>query len=391
VLIPHDTEARAWPELATVQHRQREERSVVEAPRCPSRTTSTPTPSTILVTGGAGYIGSHTCVALLDAGHDVVVVDDFVNSSPRALDAVRRVTGRDVVVVEADVADDGALDAAFAARRIDAVIHFAGLKAVGESVVEPVRYYRNNLGSTLELVDAMARHGVDRLVFSSSCTVYGQPDVVRLAEDTRLRPESPYGHTKLFIEQILRDVAVARPTWRVSVLRYFNPVGAHESGELGVDPRGIPNNLMPFLMQVAVGRRPQLNVYGGDYPTRDGTCVRDYIHVVDLAHGHLAALAALEAEAPGWRAYNLGTGVGSTVLEVIAAAREAVGHDLPYEIVGRRAGDVAEVYADPSRAERALGWKAERDLRAMCRDHWRWQSAHPWGFGDPEAVAATSS
>jgi UDP-glucose 4-epimerase len=351
--------------------------------------------STILVTGGAGYIGSHTCVALLDAGHDVVVVDNFANSSPRAIDAVRRVTGRDLAVVDADVADAGALDAVFAAHPVDAVIHFAGLKAVGESVAEPLRYYRNNLGSTYELVDAMERHGVERLVFSSSCTVYGDPDRVPLTEDTPLDAKSPYGRTKLFIEHLLRDVAAARPSWHVSVLRYFNPVGAHASGELGEDPRGIPNNLMPFLMQVAVGRRDHLSVYGGDYPTRDGTCVRDYIHVVDLAAGHLAALAALDAEGPGWHAYNLGTGVGSTVLEVVAAASEAVGRDLPYRIVDRRPGDVVQVYADPSRAARALGWRATRDLRDMCRDHWRWQSSHPWGFGEPDpdaqAVAATSS
>ncbi len=263
---------------------------------------------------------------------------------------------------------------------------------MGESVTEPIRYYRNNIGSTISLVEAMERHDVDRIVFSSSCTVYGEPDRVPLTEDTPLDAKSPYGRTKLFIEHLLRDVAAARPAWSGSVLRYFTPVGAHASGEIGEDPRGIPNNLMPFLMQVAVGRRAELSVFGGDYPTRDGTCVRDYIHVVDLAQGHLAALDALDRQGPGCQAYNLGTGVGSTVLEVIAAASAAVGRDLPYRIVDRREGDVVQVYADPSRAERVLGWRATRDLHAMCRDHWRWQSTHPWGFGEPdaEAVAAGS-
>jgi UDP-glucose 4-epimerase len=344
-----------------------------------------PGPLTILVTGGAGYIGSHTCIALLDAGHDVVVIDNFDNSSPQALDAVRRVTGRDLAVVAADVADADVLDTVFAGHPIDAVLHFAGLKAVGESVAEPLRYYRNNLGSTFALVDAMERHGVTRIVFSSSCTVYGEADRVPLTEDTPVDAKSPYGRTKLFIEQVLRDVCIARPTWHASVLRYFNPVGAHPSGELGEDPRGIPNNLMPFLMQVAVGRRPRLSVFGGDYPTRDGTCVRDYIHVMDLAEGHLAALAALDAEGPGWHVYNLGTGTGTTVLEIVAAASDAVGHPLPYEIVARRPGDVVEVYADPSRAQRILGWRATRSVHDMCRDHWRWQSTHPYGFGGPDA------
>jgi UDP-glucose 4-epimerase len=350
-------------------------------------------PSTILVTGGAGYIGSHTCIELLAAGHDVVVVDNFANSTPAALDAVRRVAGRDLAFVEGDVADPAVLDAAFGDHGVDAVIHFAGLKAVGESVAEPIRYYATNLGTTVALLEVMDRHGVRDLVFSSSCTVYGDPDRVPLTEDTPVGAASPYGRTKLFIEQLLADVAVARPEWSISVLRYFNPVGAHESGELGEDPRGIPNNLMPFLMQVAVGRRPHLSVFGGDYPTRDGTCIRDYIHVVDLAKGHLAALEALERQGPGWHVYNLGTGVGSTVLEVIAAASAAVGRDLPYQIVDRRPGDVVQVYADPARAEQVLGWRATRDLHAMCRDHWRWQSTHPWGFGepDPEAEAVVAA
>jgi UDP-glucose 4-epimerase len=344
-------------------------------------------PRTVLVTGGAGYIGSHTCIELLDAGHDVVVVDNFVNSVPAALEAVRRVSGRDLETVVADVADRDALEAVFARHPIDAVVHFAGLKAVGESVAQPVRYYANNLGSTFTLVETMRRHGVGRLVFSSSCTVYGDSERVPLAEDAPLGAKSPYGRTKLFIEEILRDAAAADPGLHVSLLRYFNPVGAHPSGELGEDPRGVPNNLMPFLMQVAVGRRDRLRVFGGDYPTRDGTCVRDYIHVVDLAQGHVAALDVLDEQGPGCRAVNLGTGTGTTVLEIVAAASRAVGRDLPYEIVDRRPGDVVEVYADPSYAQESLRWKATRTVDDMCVDHWRWQSTHPWGFGSPDAHA----
>lgn len=336
---------------------------------------------TVLVTGGAGYIGSHTTVELLQAGHEVVVVDNLTNASPVALDAVARLAGRPVrELVVADVADAAALDDLFTRHHIDAVVHFAALKAVGESVAEPLRYYANNVGGLLGLLGAMGRHGVRRLVFSSSCTVYGEPAEVPITEDFPRRGVNPYGRTKLICEDVLRDLAAAEPGWRISLLRYFNPVGAHPSGELGEDPRGVPNNLMPYLMQVAVGRRERLAVFGGDYPTRDGTCVRDYLHVVDLAQGHLAALDALDGAGDGCRAYNLGTGTGTTVLELLAAASEAVGRPLPYEVVDRRPGDAVEVYADPSLAQSELGWKSTRSVAEMCRDHWRWQSAHPFGF-----------
>jgi UDP-glucose 4-epimerase len=343
---------------------------------------------TVLVTGGAGFIGSHTTVELLQAGHEVVVVDNLANASTAALDAVAHLAGRAVrELVVADVADGAALDDVFARHRIDSVVHFAALKAVGESVAEPLRYYANNVGGLLGLLGAMRRHDVRRLVFSSSCTVYGEPASVPITEDFPRRGVNPYGRTKLICEDVLRDLAVAEPGWRISLLRYFNPVGAHPSGELGEDPRGVPNNLMPYLMQVAVGRRERLAVYGDDYPTRDGTCIRDYLHVVDLAQGHLAALDALDGGGDGCRAYNLGTGTGTTVLEMIAAASEAVGRPLPHEIVARRPGDAVEVYADPSLAQAELGWKAARSVAEMCRDHWRWQSAHPFGFGAPEAGA----
>ena len=337
--------------------------------------------STVLVTGGAGFIGSHTCVELLDAGHDVVVIDNFDNSSPNALDAVAALTGRTVTLVEGDVTDRATLDALFAAHSIDAVIHFAALKAVGESVAEPLRYYHNNLGSVIALLGAMDRAGCRKLVFSSSCTVYGEPETVPITESSPLSAVNPYGRTKLTSEHIMGDVAAADPSWRIVLLRYFNPVGAHPSGELGEDPRGVPNNLMPYLMQVAVGRRDKLSVFGGDYPTRDGTCVRDYIHVVDLAQGHLAALSLLDAPGEtGCRALNLGTGTGTTVLELIKAAEEVIGRPIAHEIVGRRPGDAVEVYADPSVANAALRWKTSRDIYDMCRDHWNWQSRHPYGF-----------
>jgi len=335
---------------------------------------------TILVTGGAGYIGSHTAVELLAAGDDVVIVDNLDNSVAASVDVVRDLTGRPVTFVEADVADRPVLDSIFVAHDIDAVIHFAGLKAVGESVAFPMRYYRNNLDSTITLIEAMTDHDVKRMVFSSSCTVYGEPDSIPITEDSPISAASPYGRTKLIIEDMFRDVVASDPSWHVALLRYFNPVGAHPSGRLGEDPKGVPNNLMPFAMQVAVGRRDKLSVFGGDYPTRDGTCVRDYIHVVDLAHGHLAALDTLAERGPGAHAYNLGTGTGSTVLEVLAAAREAVGSDIPYEIVERRAGDIMEIYADPAFAQQALGWKANLTLADMCRDHWRWQQDNPNGF-----------
>lgn len=338
--------------------------------------------STVLVTGGAGFIGSHTCVELLDAGHDVITIDNFDNSSPKSLDVVAALTGKTVTLIEGDVTDRATLDAVFAAHRIDAVIHFAALKAVGESVENPLRYYHNNLGSTIALLSAMDTAGCRRLVFSSSCTVYGNPERVPIDESSPLEAVNPYGRTKLTSEEIMRDLAVSDPSWRIILLRYFNPVGAHPSGDLGEDPRGVPNNLMPYLMQVAVGRRDKLSVFGGDYPTRDGTCIRDYIHVVDLAQGHLAALEVIDEGEAGCRALNLGTGTGSTVLELIEAASEVIGKPVPYEIVDRRAGDAVEVYADPAMANEVLRWKTSRDLRDMCRDHWNWQSRHPYGFGD---------
>jgi len=338
--------------------------------------------STVLVTGGAGFIGSHTCVELLGAGHEVVVIDNFDNSSPKALDAVERLAGRQVTLFEGDAADRAALDVLFATHHIDAVIHFAALKAVGESVSDPLRYYRNNLGSTIALLGAMREAGCRNLVFSSSCTVYGNPDTVPIVESSPLEAVNPYGRTKLVSEEIMRDVSAAEAGWRIVLLRYFNPVGAHPSGELGEDPRGVPNNLMPYLMQVAVGRREKLSVFGGDYPTRDGTAIRDYIHVVDLAQGHVAALDVMAEFAPGCRPFNLGTGTGTTVLELIAAAAQEIGRPVPYEIVDRRAGDAVEVWADPTEANTVLRWRATRDVHDMCRDHWNWQSRHPYGFAD---------
>jgi UDP-glucose 4-epimerase len=332
----------------------------------------------VLVTGGAGYIGSHSCVELLAAGHQVVVVDNLDNSSVVAVDRVRELAG-DLTFHEVDLRDEHALDQVFADRAIDAVVHFAGLKAVGESVAEPLRYYHNNLGGTVTLLRLMAAHGVHRFVFSSSATVYGAPDVVPITEDAALGPINPYGRTKLFIEELLRDVSAASNEWRVVLLRYFNPVGAHPSGRIGEDPHGIPNNLMPFIMQVASGRLPEIKVFGDDYPTPDGTGVRDYVHVVDLARGHVEALRALDT-IEGCRAINLGTGRGSSVFEVIRAASEAVGRDLPYRVVGRRPGDAATVYADPSLAAQLLGWRAQQSLADMARDHWNWQRANPNGY-----------
>lgn len=337
------------------------------------------TASTLLVTGGAGYIGSHTCVELLQAGYAVVVADNLCNSKREAIGRVERITGRTVAFHQCDVRDRAALRAIFAERAIDAVVHFAGLKAVGESVAEPLRYYDNNVCGTLALCEAMADAGVRKLVFSSSATVYGDPDAVPIKEDHPLRPANPYGRSKAMVEAMLQDLFRSDPTWKIALLRYFNPVGAHESGLIGEDPNGVPNNLMPFIAQVAVGRLEALNVFGSDYPTPDGTGVRDYIHVVDLARGHLAALEALAASAEVLTA-NLGTGRGYSVLEMVAAFQRAAGKDLPYRIAPRRPGDIASCYADPGLAQRLLGWRAERGLDQMCQDTWRWQRMNPNGY-----------
>ncbi len=333
----------------------------------------------ILVTGGAGYIGSHTCLELLHAGHDVVVVDNLSNSKEESLRRVQALAGRPLTFHQIDLLDRRGLDAVFSAAPVDAVIHFAGLKAVGESVTIPLRYFHNNVTGTLNLCEAMVAHAVRDLVFSSSCTVYGDPASVPITEDFPLSATNPYGRSKLFIEEILRDLWRADPRWNIVLLRYFNPVGAHPSGHIGEDPNGIPNNLMPYVAQVAVGKLPTVRVFGNDYPTHDGTGVRDYIHVVDLAHGHLRALDRLAA-APGVVAYNLGTGQGYSVLEVVAAFGRAAGRAIPYEIVGRRPGDVAASYADPGKARAELGWAARRTLDDMCADAWRWQSQNPNGY-----------
>ncbi|WP_150237004.1 UDP-glucose 4-epimerase GalE [Nocardiopsis quinghaiensis] len=333
----------------------------------------------VLLTGGAGYIGSHTAVELLEAGHEVVVVDSLVNSHTEALRRVERITGRTVSFQEEDCTDPAALRRVLAEHRIDAVIHLAGLKAVGESVEQPLRYYRNNLDALLSLVEVMDEHGVRDLVFSSSATVYGDPERAPVTEDGDLSATNPYGATKLFAEQILRDVAAADPRWRIVSLRYFNPIGAHPSGLIGEDPQGVPNNLFPYVAQVAAGRRERLNVFGDDYGTPDGTGVRDYLHVVDLAQGHLAAVDHL-ADATGYRVYNLGTGQGTSVLEGLRAFERATGSTIPYTVAERRPGDIAVCFADPSAAARDLGWKAVRTVDDACRDAWRWQSANPGGF-----------
>lgn len=334
---------------------------------------------TLLVTGGAGYIGSHTCVELLQAGYGVVVADNLCNSRREVFGRIERIAGRAVTFHECDVRDAAALRGIFREHAIDAVLHFAGLKAVGESVDRPIEYYDNNVGGTLALCRAMAEAGVRKLVFSSSATVYGDPDAVPVREDHPLRPTNPYGHSKAMIETILQDFFRSDPAWKIALLRYFNPVGAHESGLIGEDPGGVPNNLLPFIAQVAVGRREALNVYGNDYPTPDGTGVRDYIHVVDLARGHLAALEKL-ATTSEVLSVNLGTGRGYSVLEMVEAFRRASGRDIPYRIVARRPGDVAACYADPALAARLLGWRAERGLERICRDAWRWQSMNPDGY-----------
>lgn len=327
----------------------------------------------ILVTGGMGYIGSHTCVELLQAGHDVVILDNLSNSKAAVQQRIEGISGKSTVFINADIRDRAAMEAAFAAHPIDAVIHFAGLKAVGESVEQPLRYYDNNVSGSIVLFETMQKFGVETLVFSSSATVYGDPASVPITEDFPLSATNAYGRSKLMIEEMLRDLARAAPSWRIALLRYFNPVGAHESGLIGETPNGIPNNLVPYIAQVAVGQRAQLSVYGDDYPTVDGTGMRDYIHVVDLAIGHVKTLAKL-ATGAGVITYNLGTGRGVSVLEMVRAFEAACGKPIAYRIVARRPGDIAKCYADPSRARDELGWTAERDIAQMCADSWRYQT-----------------
>jgi UDP-glucose 4-epimerase len=334
----------------------------------------------VLVTGGAGYIGSHTCLELLESGHRVTVVDNLSNASRESLARVEELTGGTIDFFAVDLLDRPALAEVFAGTgEIDAVIHFAGKKAVGESVEKPLLYYQNNLTGTLHLCTVMAEFGVKNLIFSSSATVYGDPARVPISEDFPLSCTNPYGRSKLMVEEILSDLHRADPRLNVILLRYFNPVGAHPSGRIGEDPRGIPNNLLPYISQVAIGHLSFLSVFGGDYPTVDGTGVRDYLHVVDLAAGHVSALARL-AQNPGLVIYNLGTGRGYSVLEVVRAFAEASGREIPYRIVDRRPGDIATCYADPGKAWRELGWRAQYDLCRMCEDAWRWQSAHPLGY-----------
>jgi len=329
----------------------------------------------ILVTGGVGYIGSHTVVELQHAGYDVVVVDNLSNAQRSVQERVQKITGKPFELVEADIRDRAAMEAVFAAHKVDAVVHFAGLKAVGESVAQPLRYYDNNVSGSVVLFETMAKFGVKTLVFSSSATVYGDPASVPILEDFPLSATNPYGRSKLMIEDILRDLIKAEPDWHIALLRYFNPVGAHESGLIGEEPSGIPNNLVPYIAQVATGQREKLSVYGGDYPTPDGTGMRDYIHVVDLSIGHVKTLEKL-AKAPGLLTYNLGTGRGNSVLEMVAAFEKACGRPIPYQIVDRRPGDIAKCYADPARARDELGWEATRDVAQMCADTWHYQTAN---------------
>lgn len=334
----------------------------------------------VLLAGGAGYIGTHTCVELIEAGHDVVIADNFSNSCPEAVARVEEITGRKIPLYEADVCDKDAVDKIFSENKIDAVIHFAGLKAVGESCAKPVEYYRNNIDSTLTLLEAMKKYGVNNFIFSSSATVYGTPETVPLVETMPTgSPTNPYGWTKLMMEQILSDTAKANPEMSIVLLRYFNPIGAHESGRIGEDPNGIPNNLMPFITQVAAGRLEKLGVFGDDYPTHDGTGVRDYIHVVDLAKGHVKALD-YSADHKGTEIFNLGTGTGYSVLDIVKAFIKVNNIDIPYVIKERRPGDIAECYADASKAKEKLGWVAEKSLEDMCRDSWNWQSNNVNGY-----------
>jgi UDP-glucose 4-epimerase len=333
----------------------------------------------ILITGGAGYIGSHTIIELVSSGHEVVVVDNLVNSSVESIKRVEKITGTTIPFYEIDLLNSTALSIVFTEHSFDSVIHFAGLKAVGESIEKPLLYYRTNIDSTLNLLDIMSTHGVKNLVFSSSATVYGTPDKLPLTEDSQVGVglTNPYGKTKYMIEEILRDTAATDPVWNITILRYFNPIGAHESGTIGEDPQGIPNNLMPFISQVAVGKREKLLVFGNDYDTVDGTGVRDYIHVVDLARGHVAAVSKLTL---GLNVYNLGTGHGTSVLELIYAFESASGKTIPVEIVPRRPGDIASCYADVSKAKKELDWTAQKTIENACHDSWKWQSQNPDGF-----------
>ena len=334
----------------------------------------------ILVTGGAGYIGSHTCVELLNSGHSVVIVDNLYNSSEKAVERIKELTGKDVKFYKEDLLDLQAMKKIFKENKIDAVIHFAGLKAVGESVAKPMEYYNNNITGTLNLLFAMREANVKNIIFSSSATVYGDPAFVPITEECpKGKITNPYGQTKSMLEQILMDVNVSDPEWNVVLLRYFNPIGAHKSGRIGEDPKGIPNNLVPYVAQVAVGKRECVNVFGNDYDTPDGTGVRDYIHVVDLAIGHVKALKKIEDKS-GVSIYSLGTGKGYSVLQVIAAFSKACGHEVPYKICERRPGDIAECYADPAKAKKELGWEATRGIDEMCEDTWRWQSNNPEGY-----------
>jgi UDP-glucose 4-epimerase len=340
---------------------------------------TTTTKGTILVTGGAGFIGSHTCVELLNGGYDVVVIDNLVNSKRESITRVERITGKRIAFYEADARDEATLNTIFDTHPISGAIHFAALKAVGESVAKPVEYYRNNIDSLLMLLDVMRARNVKQFVFSSSATVYGVPQSSPIDETFPLSATNPYGQSKLIAEQILRDVEISDPSWRIATLRYFNPVGAHESGLIGEDPGGVPNNLMPYVAQVAVGKLEKLRVFGGDYDTTDGTGVRDYIHVVDLARGHIAALDALVKRDASF-VVNLGTGRGYSVLEVVKSFEKASGKPVPYEIVARRPGDVGACFANPAKAQEVIGWQAEFGIERMCADHWRWQAANPRGF-----------
>ncbi|MFC4799833.1 UDP-glucose 4-epimerase GalE [Neobacillus sp. GCM10023253] len=333
----------------------------------------------ILITGGAGYIGSHTCVELLNAGFEIIVIDDFSNSKPGSINRVKEITGKEYKFYEINILNRNALEDVFSSNHIEGVIHFAGLKAVGESISTPLRYYHNNISGTLSLCEVMNKYDVKKLVFSSSATVYGIPERVPISEDFLLGATNPYGRTKLMIEEVLRDLYAADNSWSIALLRYFNPIGAHESGLIGEDPNGIPNNLMPFITQVAAGKLNELQVFGNDYPTIDGTGVRDYIHVVDLAAGHLKALEKLRSS-NGVEAYNLGTGRGYSVLELHSAFEKTSGRKIPYKIVDKRPGDIAVCYADPQKAKSELGWAAKRGIEEMCRDSWRWQQKNPRGY-----------